>query len=51
MVGHDRGLREEFLTTSRWEGSFDLPSPRRRNMGASFAPVTTMLWMDDAPGA
>jgi hypothetical protein len=42
---------KEFLTASSWEGSFGLPSPRRRSMGASFAPVSTMLWMDDALSA
>jgi hypothetical protein len=32
---------EEFLTASCAEGSFDIPSPKRRGMGASLAPITT----------
>jgi hypothetical protein len=39
---------EEFLTTSSREGSFGLPSPRRRGMGASLAPITTTPWMENA---
>jgi hypothetical protein len=40
---------EEFLTASRGERSFGLPSPRRRGTGASLAPITTMPWMEKAP--
>jgi hypothetical protein len=40
---------EEFLATSSGEGSFGLPSPRRCNTGAPFAPTTTTPWMVDAP--
>jgi hypothetical protein len=32
---------KEFVPTSSGEGSFRHPSPRRRRMGASFAPTTT----------
>jgi hypothetical protein len=32
---------------SSGEGSFGLPSPRRRDTGASFAPVTTTPWLED----
>jgi hypothetical protein len=36
---------EEFLTTSSGEGSFGLPSFRRRSTGASLAPITTTPWL------
>jgi hypothetical protein len=39
---------KEFHTTSSREGSFDLPSPRRHDMGASLAPVTTTPRMENA---
>jgi hypothetical protein len=42
---------EEFHTAPSGEGNFDLPSPRRRDMGASLAPVTTTLWKENAPAA
>jgi hypothetical protein len=38
---------EEFLTASSGEGSFGLPSPRRRSAGASPALVTTTPWLTD----
>jgi hypothetical protein len=40
---------EEVLTTSRGEGSFELPFPRWRSTGASLAPTTTTPWMENAP--
>jgi hypothetical protein len=40
---------EEFLMASSWEGSFNLPSPRRHNTGASLAPLRTTPWMQDPP--
>jgi hypothetical protein len=40
---------EEFLTTSSGEGGFNLPSPRRHDMGALLAPITTTPWMENAP--
>jgi hypothetical protein len=38
---------EESLTASSGEGSFGLPSPRRCDMRASLAPVTTTPWLKD----
>jgi hypothetical protein len=40
---------EKFLTASSGEGSFNLPSPRRHNTGASPAPVTSTPKMENAP--
>jgi hypothetical protein len=40
---------EEFLTASSGEGSFGLPSPRRRGTGAPPTPITTTSWMENAP--
>jgi hypothetical protein len=40
---------EEFLTPPSREGSFGLPSPRRHDTEASHAPITTTLWMENAP--
>jgi hypothetical protein len=42
---------EEFLTTPSGDGSFSLPSPRRRDTGASLTQITTTLWMENAPAA
>jgi hypothetical protein len=42
---------KEFLMAPSREGSFNLPSPRRRDMGASLAPVTTISQMENAPAA
>jgi hypothetical protein len=42
---------EEFLTTSSGEGSLSLPSHRRCGTGASLAPVTTTLRMENALAA
>jgi hypothetical protein len=36
---------EEFLMASRGEGSFGIPSPKRRGTGASITPVTTTPWL------
>jgi hypothetical protein len=36
---------EEFLTASSGEGSFGLPSPRRRGTGASLAPLAATSWL------
>jgi hypothetical protein len=40
---------EEFLTVSSGEGSFGLPSPRRRDTWASLDPATTTPWMENVP--
>jgi hypothetical protein len=40
---------EEFLTVSGREGSFDLPSTRRRSAGAPLALAVTTPWMENAP--
>jgi hypothetical protein len=40
---------DEFFMTLSGEGSFSLPSPRRHDMGASLAPITTTPCMKDAP--
>jgi hypothetical protein len=42
---------EEFLTVSSGEGSFSLPSPKRRDMGATLTLVTTTPKMENAPAA
>jgi hypothetical protein len=42
---------EELHTTSNGEGRIDLPSPRRRGMGAPPAPTTTILWLESTPTA
>jgi hypothetical protein len=42
---------KEFLMAPSREGSFSLPSPRRRDMGASLAPVTTISQIENAPAA
>jgi hypothetical protein len=39
---------KKFLTALSGEGSFGLPSPRRRRMGASLAPVITTTRMENA---
>jgi hypothetical protein len=39
---------EEFLMASSGEGSLSLPSPRRRDTGASLSPATTTPWMENA---
>jgi hypothetical protein len=36
---------EELLMVSSRDGGFGLPSPKRRDMGASLPPVTTTPWM------
>jgi hypothetical protein len=33
------------------EGRIDLPSPSRRGMGASLAPITTISWSESTPTA
>jgi hypothetical protein len=38
---------EEFLSVSTGMGGSNLPSPRRSDMGARSAPVTTTPWMKD----
>jgi hypothetical protein len=40
---------EEFLMALSGEGGFGLPSPRRHNVGAPPAPVTTTPWTENAP--
>jgi hypothetical protein len=40
---------EEFHTASDGEGGSDLPSPRRRDVGALLAPATTIAWPEDTP--
>jgi hypothetical protein len=40
---------EEFLTASSGEGSFGLPSPRRRGVGPSLAPITTDTMAEEHP--
>jgi hypothetical protein len=42
---------KELLTALSGEGSFVVPSPRRRGMGASLASNTTTQWMEDALAA
>jgi hypothetical protein len=42
---------EEFLMTLSGEGSFGLPSPRRRGMGASLTPIKTTQRMENALAA
>jgi hypothetical protein len=42
---------EEFLTAPSMEGSFGLPSPRRRGMGPSPTSVTTTPWKENALAA
>jgi hypothetical protein len=42
---------EEFLMVSSGEGSFYLPSRRRRGTGASLARVTTTPRMENSPFA
>jgi hypothetical protein len=39
---------EDFLTASSMEGSFGLPSPRRRDMRTSLSPATTTPWLENA---
>jgi hypothetical protein len=39
---------EDFLTASSVEGSFGLPSPRRRNMRTLLSPTTTTPWLENA---
>jgi hypothetical protein len=39
---------EEFLTVSSGEGGFGLCSPRRHDMGAPLAPITTTPWTENA---
>jgi hypothetical protein len=51
MADHDRGLRRGVITTPSGEGSFGLPSRRRRGTGALHAPVTTTLWMENTLAA
>jgi hypothetical protein len=38
---------EEFLMVSSREGTFGLPSPRRRDTGASLSPIVTTSWLKD----
>jgi hypothetical protein len=40
---------EEFLMVSSGDRGFGLPSPRRRGMGVSVAPIQTTPWMENAP--
>jgi hypothetical protein len=40
---------EEFHTMPIGEGGSNLPSPRRRGIGAPPTPVTTGLWMENTP--
>jgi hypothetical protein len=40
---------EEFHTASSGEGGFGLPSPRRHDMRALPAPLTTTPWLENAP--
>jgi hypothetical protein len=42
---------KEFITMPSGEGSFGLPSPRRRGMRASLAPITSTPQMENAPVA
>jgi hypothetical protein len=45
MIGD---FAEEFLTMPSGEGSFGLPSPRRRGTGVLLAPVTITLWKENS---
>jgi hypothetical protein len=38
---------EEFHTASEGEGVSNLPSPRRHDVGALLAPVTSIAWLED----
>jgi hypothetical protein len=40
---------EKFHMASEGEGGSDLPSPRRHDVGALLAPVTTIAWLEDTP--
>jgi hypothetical protein len=40
---------EEFHTASSGEGGSAHSSPRRHDMGALLAPVTTTPWLEDTP--
>jgi hypothetical protein len=42
---------KEFLTASSRDERFGLPSPMKRDTGASLAPVTTTPWMENTPAA
>jgi hypothetical protein len=42
---------KEFLLAPSREGSFGLPSPKSRGMGASLTPITTIPLMENAPTA